>query len=214
VKTPRARLRESVEIAPRSVIGTPLVIQQPVGSVYEGTPPFQIFSETGETIHEVDYIGEITVRTDGAALFAEQLTGSANTSLDPGTISIAATSGTPPWPLTVLDADVSELTFLVSREGVVTLAAHAAPTDGNLNAGWLSFWFDQTNGAAKLMVKAKQADGTVVTGLLPLGVTTQTYTESNVTTDRTYDANSTTIDELADVLGSLIADLRAKGLVA
>lgn len=40
-----------------------------------------------------------------------------------------------------------------------------------------------------------------------------TYAASNVTTDRTYDANSTNTDELADVLGTLIADLRASGIV-
>jgi hypothetical protein len=34
-----------------------------------------------------------------------------------------------------------------------------------------------------------------------------TYTNSNVTTDRSYDADITTIDELADVLGTLIADI-------
>lgn len=41
----------------------------------------------------------------------------------------------------------------------------------------------------------------------------QTYSESNVSTDRTYDANATSVDELADVLGTLIADLRARGIV-
>ncbi len=40
-----------------------------------------------------------------------------------------------------------------------------------------------------------------------------TYTETNVTPDRTYDANSTTLDEVADVLGTLIVDLRARGIV-
>jgi len=39
------------------------------------------------------------------------------------------------------------------------------------------------------------------------------YTPSNVTTDRAYDANSTTVDELADVLGTLIADLQSIGLI-
>lgn len=39
------------------------------------------------------------------------------------------------------------------------------------------------------------------------------YTPTNVTTDRSYDANVTTIDELADVLGTLIADLQSIGLV-
>lgn len=39
------------------------------------------------------------------------------------------------------------------------------------------------------------------------------YTVTNVTTDRTYNANATTTDELADVLGTLIADLQALGLI-
>lgn len=40
-----------------------------------------------------------------------------------------------------------------------------------------------------------------------------TYTPSNVTTDRSFDANATSIDELADVLGSVIADLQSTGLL-
>jgi hypothetical protein len=39
------------------------------------------------------------------------------------------------------------------------------------------------------------------------------YSVTNVTTDRAYDANSTTVDELADVLGTLISDLQALGLI-
>jgi len=39
------------------------------------------------------------------------------------------------------------------------------------------------------------------------------YTPTNVTTDRSYDANSTSIDEIADVLGTLIADLQAKKII-
>ena len=36
----------------------------------------------------------------------------------------------------------------------------------------------------------------------------KTYTVSNVTTTRTFDADSTTLAEVADVLGTLIDDLR------
>lgn len=39
------------------------------------------------------------------------------------------------------------------------------------------------------------------------------YTPTNITTDRSYDCNSTTIDELADVLASLITDLQSIGLI-
>lgn len=42
---------------------------------------------------------------------------------------------------------------------------------------------------------------------------TPAYTVTNVTTTRTFDANSTSIDELADVLGTLIQDLKDLGIV-
>lgn len=42
---------------------------------------------------------------------------------------------------------------------------------------------------------------------------TAAYTPTNVTPDRSYDANATTTDELADVLGTLIADLQSYGLL-
>lgn len=40
------------------------------------------------------------------------------------------------------------------------------------------------------------------------------YTVTNVTTDRSYNANSYTFDEIADVLGTLIADLKAKAIIS
>lgn len=40
------------------------------------------------------------------------------------------------------------------------------------------------------------------------------YAPTNVTTDRVFDANSTTLDEVADVLGTLIADLKLKGIIS
>ncbi len=64
-------------------------------------------------------------------------------------------------------------------------------------ANW-ALWVDA--GAVRL-------DGTLVVG------TAQTYTPTNVTTDRSYDANSTTLDELADVVGTIIADLQTIGLM-
>jgi hypothetical protein len=39
------------------------------------------------------------------------------------------------------------------------------------------------------------------------------YTPTNVVTDRAYDADATSIAELADVVGTLIADLQATGLI-
>jgi nitrogen fixation protein len=50
--------------------------------------------------------------------------------------------------------------------------------------------------------------GTV--GLAQTGYTTFT----NLTTDRTCDANSTSVEELADILGTLIEDLKTKGIIS
>lgn len=45
------------------------------------------------------------------------------------------------------------------------------------------------------------------------GVSTGTYAPSNVTPDRSFDADSTTLAEIADVLGTLIADLQDAGII-
>lgn len=66
-----------------------------------------------------------------------------------------------------------------------------------------AYWF-QSDGASKWYRIATNAS---------FGAT-QTYNITNVTTDRAYDANATTLDEIADTLGTLIEDLRAKGIVA
>ena len=39
------------------------------------------------------------------------------------------------------------------------------------------------------------------------------YSTSNVSVDRTFDADATSTAELADVLGTLIADLKASGII-
>lgn len=53
----------------------------------------------------------------------------------------------------------------IGNAGELMTAAHVAPT---ILTGQLAIWFDQTNGAAKLMIKAAQADGTIVTGSVTL----------------------------------------------
>jgi hypothetical protein len=48
------------------------------------------------------------------------------------------------------------------------LKTAAAPADAALAASQFTLWLDATNGAAKLMIKAKQADGTVKTATIAL----------------------------------------------
>jgi hypothetical protein len=65
-----------------------------------------------------------------------------------------------------------------------------------------------------MIVGALNHDGSTVGffGVTPATRPT-TYSVTNLVTDRSYDANATTTAELADVLGTLIADLRTMGLV-
>lgn len=49
---------------------------------------------------------------------------------------------------------------------------------------------------------------------LQASASTENYQVSNVTTDRVLDADSTTLAEVADVLGTLITDLKERGVIS
>lgn len=66
-------------------------------------------------------------------------------------------------------------------------------------------------GAGKVLVSDAAGVADWVTGVSGTG---QVYTPSNVTIDRSYDANATTLDEIADVLGTLIGDLQTSGIIS
>ncbi len=61
---------------------------------------------------------------------------------------------------------------------------------------------------------AVSSSGGVAASSLLQGSTMGPYLISNVTTDRTVDADSTTVNELADLLGTLINDLRTRGVIS
>lgn len=56
----------------------------------------------------------------------------------------------------------------VTPSGATMIGVNSAPPDGELFNGFAALWFDSTNGAAKLKIKAKQANGTVVSGEVAL----------------------------------------------
>jgi len=60
----------------------------------------------------------------------------------------------------------SETAASNTRQKRVFIVGTTAPADGDLAANQCALWFDPTNGAAKLMIKSKQADGSVKTGSL------------------------------------------------
>lgn len=94
-------------------------------------------------------------------------------------------------------APTSTTTLTVRGQGTTTNTCFRCEN----NSGTVQFTIRDDGGFAF-------TGGTV--GAAQTGYTTPT----NLTTDRTFDANSTTIDELADVLGTLIEDLKTKGIIA
>jgi hypothetical protein len=70
----------------------------------------------------------------------------------------------------------------------------------------------QANGSGYL--KIITSGGGYGIDVAPSAVQTGYTTPTNLTTDRTFDADSTTVAELADVLGTLIEDLKAKGIIS
>lgn len=93
------------------------------------------------------------------------------------------------------------------------IAAGTSSPEGSLSATVGSL-FMRTDGSAGGILYVKET-GSGSTGWKTIASTgTSAYAPTNVTTDRTYDANATSTDELADVLGTLIADLKSLGVIS
>jgi hypothetical protein len=71
--------------------------------------------------------------------------------------------------LDIWDQDGNVMRFgIIATTGHAVVGVTAAPADGVLLPSQVAFWFDDTNGAAKLKIKGKSADGTVVVGEVAL----------------------------------------------
>jgi hypothetical protein len=74
----------------------------------------------------------------------------------------------PTGKLQAVDSTLNAQLTASPADGLAFFRYNTAPADATLSAGELAFWFDPTNGAAKLMIKAKQNDGTVKTASVAL----------------------------------------------
>lgn len=125
-------------------------------------------ASTSGTTLAVDTFGDLTVTGQGANTGQVEVlaAGNSNTAtLDSGAgLNVASDSGR-----VLLQNHDGSVKTLLGLQGVkVSLFLTAAPGTGNLSAGEMALWFDQTNGASKLMVQAKSANGTLVAGSLAL----------------------------------------------
>lgn len=112
---------------------------------------------------------------------------------------------------TFAGADILDLNSNNAIRFIIGADAVANRCEVNLPGSSGNTKFNVLNSAATDVFEVFDDGTTTITGTLTVG-TAPNYTVTNVTTDRTYDANSTTLDEIADVLGSVIADLTTIGL--
>jgi hypothetical protein len=106
-----------------------------------------------------------------------------------------------------LNGVTSPSTALDIGAGAMEFAEMTAPAAGAANT--TRTYAEDNAGTTRQRVKF--SSGNAVTIAEDGGL--QTYTPTNVVTDRSYDANSTSVAELADVLGTLIADFQAAGIL-
>jgi hypothetical protein len=128
--------------------------------------------------------------------------------------SVAALASTEPL-LSLTNLSTAVVTVLGSRAvgiGVVPTSTNSLQVRGQGTSTNNTLLVENSSGTARFTVRDDGgyafAGGTV--GAAQTGYTTFT----NLTTDRTCDANATTLDELADILGTLIVDLKTKGIIA
>ena len=117
----------------------------------------QVQDFSGNTIFSLNIFGQITIRGGAATLDL----------LAPTNERMFVTDGGQA-PFLQAENTVGKHVFKVLPTGVTIIGAVAAPADGDLVAGQMALWFDATNGSAKLKIKAKQANGTVVQGEVAL----------------------------------------------
>jgi hypothetical protein len=85
--------------------------------------------------------------------------------------------------------------------------------NGGAGNGYAMLIEDGNQGAGKVLT-CVDANGYAEWGNITAYDTGQTYTVQNVSVDRAYDADSTTIDELADIVGTLITDLQSVNILS
>lgn len=93
-----------------------------------------------------------------------------------------------------------------SGVGVLAIANGTAPSSSP--ADEFQLYSADWNGAGTAAAHFRNEEGHIIKI-----ARAATYTPTNVSTDRSFDANATTLDELADVVGTLIADLQTLGFL-
>lgn len=138
---------------------------------------FEIYDDAGHTVLEIDAGGDFLMRPalDASALFEMRFDDvQVNSAARDQLVAFNATFGhdfyIPPTAGFVVWNRGAGAIFVIGAEPdvVVFKRLNAAPTDDFLGPGCFALWLDDTDGAAKLMIKAQSANGSTVTGQVAL----------------------------------------------
>jgi hypothetical protein len=169
-----------VSVSPDNVDATPLTINVPSGGSDAGTTPFAVRrdptapdTDGNPNLLELGYQGQLAIfgpPTGGGGLYVHDDESDEQTQITGRAISMDVNEYSTYDPEAIFIAEKTGGTvFSVFKTGVVKFSGHASVNGtGLLHPGDLTLYFDDTNGAAKLMIEAKQADGTLVHGEVPL----------------------------------------------
>lgn len=116
--------------------------------------------------------------------------------------------------------DAQQSTIVSSTSGVTSLTTRVSTEESTRASVDLSLTTrvsteESTRASADLSLTTRVSteESTRASQVTSITAGSPAYVVTNLTTDRTYDANATTTDELADVLGTLISDLRTRGVL-
>jgi hypothetical protein len=136
-------------------------------------------SEIFTVLKDGNATGALSITAAGlmAARFGSSLTNAGNTASNAVSITNSGTGAHSLYitrgasqtgdQISIRD-NAGALTTRIDKDGVIMTKVTTAPVDAQLTNGEVAIYFDSTNGAAKLKIKAKQADGTIRTGEVPL----------------------------------------------
>lgn len=154
-------------------IGDP-VVGSYTGGVYSNI----LFTDPSGNLHQASANGRLSWRETGG--IGSLYVGPDACSLDSsGSLTITAQipDGTPiqvyahasqTGNLIELHDDPGNILSRFDKAGYFMTRKNSGPANTDLEPGELAIWFDKTNGATKMMLKGKNANGTVLTGSVPL----------------------------------------------
>ncbi|SES47256.1 hypothetical protein [Rhizobium sp. NFR03] len=152
----------AVMSAPATASGTGVRVKIAGRAISTGMSLFQVQSEDGSVrgdilFNRIDWKTPLRV-TQGIA---------GNEALPVASFR-AATSGQTGNLMEVTNNAGSVVFSRLDKNGVFMTSKTSAPADADISTGEMALWFDSTSGAAKLMIKAKDAGGTVRTASVAL----------------------------------------------